>query len=440
MRNAIVLIVAASLVAACTARPETPAATSSTTVASSTEASSSTTAVSATAATTTNTPEPPTHSEEDLVALASGAVVVQRPHATDSNGEAWFLFDEDPGTGWTSASKAWSEPTVVELPDRSVIKVVQFDTASAENDGRVPDEVEVAVSDQGPKEGFQPIARVVLSRELKDGQTFPVTADVPGRWVRMQITRKEGGSEIVQIQEFRAFGERQTHNNPPNVTGTWKTDAGNLHLKQEGMTVTGCFETGGFPISGGMEGRLLKFSWHAGESGNGPAIAIFGSEGYLFGGWWRTDGASEKPKLDPFEGHRKSAEPGNCPNWKAPQDQMAADIRKTGRVRLYGIDFDSDSDHIRDESKGTLDTLVTMLKSNADLRITVEGHTDSSSTPEHNQSLSEQRATAVKRYLAGAGIDAARLSTAGLGSTKPVASNDTALGRASNRRVELVKM
>lgn len=442
MHKWIVLLGAVSVAAACTARHETHESASQTSVSSTAQSSSSSTATStASASTATATvPVPPAHSEEDLVALASGAVVVQRPHATDSNGEAWFLFDEDPATGWTSAPKAWKEPTVVEMPDRSVIKVIQFDTASDEYDGRIPDEVEIAVSDQGSREGFQPIAKVALSRELKDGQTFPVATSVPGRWVRMQITRKEGGSDVAQIQEFRAFGERQTHDAPPSVTGTWKTDAGNLHLKQEGMTVTGCFETGGFPISGGMEGRLLKFTWHAGESGNGPAIAIFGNDGYLFGGWWRTDGASDKPKMDRFEGHRKSADAGNCPNWKPPQDQMATEIRKSGRVRLYGINFDSDSDHIRDESKGTLDNLVAMLKVNADLKITVEGHTDSSSTREHNQSLSEQRASAVKRYLTGAGIDAGRLSTAGLGATKPVASNDTALGRAANRRVELVKV
>jgi Outer membrane protein and related peptidoglycan-associated (lipo)proteins len=143
--------------------------------------------------------------------------------------------------------------------------------------------------------------------------------------------------------------------------------------------------------------------------------------------------------MDPFEGHKKSADAGTCPNWKPPQDQMASDIRQSGRVRLYGINFDSDSDHIRDESKASLNQVVAMLKSNADLKITIEGHTDSSSTPEHNRSLSEQRAAAVQRYLTSAGIDAGRLATAGLGATKPVASNDTALGRAANRRVELVK-
>jgi F5/8 type C domain. len=253
MRNLIALVLLGSLAAACSPKHETSTTVSQTAPPPST---SSTVATTTTAATSTTVPS---HSDENLVALASGAVVVQKASAADSNGESWFLFDEDPSTGWTSGTKQWSEPTVVELPDRSVIKVVQFDTAHDEYDGRVPDEVEVAVSDQGPKTGFQPIAKVTLSRELKDGQTFPVTASIPGRWVRLQVTKKEGGSEIAQIEEFRAFGERETHNESPNVTGTWDTGAGIIHLKQDGLTVSGCFETGGFPISGGMEGRLMKF-------------------------------------------------------------------------------------------------------------------------------------------------------------------------------------
>jgi outer membrane protein OmpA-like peptidoglycan-associated protein len=71
--------------------------------------------------------------------------------------------------------------------------------------------------------------------------------------------------------------------------------------------------------------------------------------------------------------------------------------------------------------------------------VTVEGHTDATSTPEHNQDLSTRRANAVKQALVSAGIDASRLETAGLGSTQPLTTNDTALGRAANRRVELVK-
>ena len=60
-------------------------------------------------------------------------------------------------------------------------------------------------------------------------------------------------------------------------------------------------------------------------------------------------------------------------------------------------------------------------------------------SPAHNQSLSEQRARALQAYLVAAGVAAARLKPQGLGASQPVASNETSLGRAQNRRVELVK-
>jgi len=71
--------------------------------------------------------------------------------------------------------------------------------------------------------------------------------------------------------------------------------------------------------------------------------------------------------------------------------------------------------------------------------MSVEGHTDNIGGDAFNKTLSEKRAIAVKEFLITAGIDASRLTAAGLGLSKPVAPNETEAGRAQNRRVELVK-
>ncbi len=123
----------------------------------------------------------------------------------------------------------------------------------------------------------------------------------------------------------------------------------------------------------------------------------------------------------------------------AAQDQIEDDLLQMGRARIYGANFDPDSDRLKDESKPTLDRVVAILKKRPDWRLTIEGHTDSTSTPEHNKSLSERRAIALKNYLQTNGIDASRLTTVGYGASKPVAGNETPVGRAMNRRVELVK-
>ena len=82
-----------------------------------------------------------------------------------------------------------------------------------------------------------------------------------------------------------------------------------------------------------------------------------------------------------------------------------------------------------------------MLQQHAELRLTVEGHTDNTGNAAANLALSAKRAQAVVDYLVKThGIAAARLAAKGLGATKPVGPNETPEGRQANRRVELVKM
>ena len=85
----------------------------------------------------------------------------------------------------------------------------------------------------------------------------------------------------------------------------------------------------------------------------------------------------------------------------------------------------------------SLNTVVTILNENPTYKVQIDGHTDAQGKDEYNQTLSDERAASVKAYLVSKGIDEARLSSAGYGETKPVADNNTAAGRAKNRRVEM---
>ncbi|MBV8519637.1 MAG: OmpA family protein [Acidobacteria bacterium] len=239
--------------------------------------------------------------------------------------------------------------------------------------------------------------------------------------------------------ELEAYGDRLTHDSAPSVTGSWTFNAaGSFELKQDGTTVAGCIDER--PFVGGIEGRVLKFAADFGENGKGPAVLVISGDGKrLAGGWWRADSkVVEHPTIALLEATKKSGTPQTCAAWKL-KDPLESELEQQKRVRLYGINFDIDSDQIRAESKPTLDKLAAILKTNAAWKITIEGHTDSTASAEHNQQLSARRAESVKSYLAAAGIEASRLTATGLGATQPLATNDTSLGRAQNRRVEIVR-
>jgi outer membrane protein OmpA-like peptidoglycan-associated protein len=120
-------------------------------------------------------------------------------------------------------------------------------------------------------------------------------------------------------------------------------------------------------------------------------------------------------------------------------DEWKKELDAKGRVAVYGILFDTDKAALKLEAIKPLGEMAKLMLSYPDLRIEIEGHTDSTGTPEHNLDLSQRRADTVKSFLALFGIDAARMTTKGYGQTKPVDTNDTEEGRARNRRVELVK-
>ena len=108
-------------------------------------------------------------------------------------------------------------------------------------------------------------------------------------------------------------------------------------------------------------------------------------------------------------------------------------------MATQGIFFDVDSDVIRPESGATLEEIGTMLQRHEQMRIAIEGHTDSQGADDYNLKLSERRAAAVVAFLvAEYGIEGDRLTSAGFGETVPATSNDTKEGRQQNRRVELV--
>ncbi|HLJ45313.1 MAG TPA: OmpA family protein [Bryobacteraceae bacterium] len=115
-------------------------------------------------------------------------------------------------------------------------------------------------------------------------------------------------------------------------------------------------------------------------------------------------------------------------------------IGASGRYVTHGIQFDTDSDRLKVESAPVLKLIASGLIKNPNLKVEIDGYTDSTGDEAHNKDLSKRRAEAVRGVLVSQfGIEPNRLTAAGFGPANPVGSNDTADGRATNRRVEFVK-
>ena len=120
--------------------------------------------------------------------------------------------------------------------------------------------------------------------------------------------------------------------------------------------------------------------------------------------------------------------------------EMSKSLTESGKIALYGINFDTDKDSLRPDSQATLEEIAKLLKSNTRLNVRIVGHSDNQGKPEYNLDLSRRRAQSVVRELTSKyAVAANRLDAFGCGLYAPIDSNETEAGRAKNRRVELVK-
>ncbi|MEJ2155571.1 MAG: OmpA family protein [Desulfobacteraceae bacterium] len=123
-----------------------------------------------------------------------------------------------------------------------------------------------------------------------------------------------------------------------------------------------------------------------------------------------------------------------CP---LPVPTKSAEVTAAGTWIYKDIKFEVNKADLRQSSFPVLNEIVGALEAQPDLKIEIQGHTDSTGAHDYNVGLSQRRAESVKAYLVSKGIASHRLTTRGYGPDRPIASNTTKEGRARNRRVEV---
>lgn len=204
----------------------------------------------------------------------------------------------------------------------------------------------------------------------------------------------------------------------PASDGSLPSDNGS-GARKTGMSKTakgGLIGAGAGAAAGAVLGRVI-----GGKNGTAAGAII----GATVGG---ASGALIGRKMD------KQAE-------ELQRDMQNAKVERVGEgIKITfdsGILFDTNKSDLRAASMTEIQKMAATLKKYPDTNVLVEGHTDNSGSDAINQPLSERRAQAVANYTISQGIDAARVTSKGYGSTQPVADNTTVEGKQANRRVEI---
>ena len=378
--------------------------------------------------------------------------------------------------------------------------IESFRVGGEDERDNIPRRIALAVS-LSPAGNFQTVAEFEMPESsFAAGRSqydfsIPVQQKLSGRYLRVTLSGTKYGryrlnrfsaqgrfDQPASLREdfsgiYRMYGDRDAAS-PANTVMVEQQKGTSyspyLILQQKGSQVSGCYVYGatnggasGKPflreisevlgtLSGGVENTVLRFTrTHAQDGGQSQgAMALFPVAGNITKGSYdrvgyllveRDGGGKEGEGAFRVDLTRSSNTPAACAaagqKEKSASETLAEHLEKTGRVPLYGVNFDFDADTLRPESGAVLDEVVKLAQANPGWKFEIGGHTDSLGSADYNQKLSERRAASVVRYLSGQGIDAARLQAKGYGASRPLLAetdgNDDA--RAQNRRVELVK-
>ena len=373
----------------------------------------------------------------NLLTLAEGTVILS---ANVDAARALSLTDGANGTSWANGGPRYPGPFafVFELRAPTRLSQVGVEGAGARPGGvagAAARRVRIEASAESAEAGYQPVGTVTAAEE---GETLIDAAlDREVRWLRFTIENNHGAAAWTYLDGVVAYGSQT----PPNTQfmGVYETGPrAYLELKQDGAAITGCYVEQSGNANGEVRGTVVdgvaRLAWRSTDGPNitGVALVVRDSQGRINGVRYRD--RSRMVWSGPLAPQGTSTP---CSRAAPPPNPIAQALADEGEVRIYDILFDFDQATLKSSSEAALRQLLAALQTNATMNVDIEGHTDNLGDDAYNLALSGRRSQSVVAWLAQNGVAGARLNAVGRGERVPVASNDTADGRALNRRVEV---
>lgn len=396
----------------------------------------------------------------NVLSLPNGAYIVQAPNSITQVSETspriveWTkesIIDGTTFKGWNSQEgEKFPLVFVFELSEECEIQKFGFNNeCEREYKGICSKDLKVEVSTTDASSGYTTVLQPKLE-EYAPTKYFDITP-TKARWVRVTILSNYGNKTNTELMEIEAIGNYVKEDaSSINLTGDWTSTWGTVSIRQYGSAIKGCYQyRNGVITNAGMDRRILSFKWEeqdkAGKKYDGKAVLVVSEDGKRLNGIWSFGDNLKKYGIWTFT--RKGDTPTRCYQVDESklvdtlkQNRLKEEIDLTGKLTIYGINFELGKATLKPESYPTLDEIYNLLKEYPSLKVSINGHTDNQGSRDYNMKLSQNRAESVKAYLVGKGIAADRLQAFGKGPDFPVADNETQLGRAANRRVEFLSV
>jgi len=351
----------------------------------------------------------------------------------NTGGNPEYFIDGDEEFAWGISNTILPYSFVYELPITAEISSINFFNSPFSDVGAEATTKEIKIEGAMENTSYIKIGNFIIEKGAKE-EEFELEP-FKTKYLRFTIISNHGHPTKTTLKEIEVKGRFLQKVLDIDISGEWSNFRGKtFSVYQKGPIVWGCYGTSTTGFEGAFDGENLNFRWREKEI-SGIATGRVNAAGNKLAGIYLPDEFTKF--ILPGRGlYWKAIKVSSTPVLKCEGNTFEDEFKQTGKVITYSIIFETNSYVVKKSSFMIIKKIASLLKENSNLKINLEGHTDSTGTKEYNKTLSLKRAESVKKILVEMlNIKDDRIQCIGYGDEKPIADNSTEGGRRLNRRV-----